>query len=227
LREKSRHLSRSIGAALGAAAVTLLVACGGGGDSNQFANEAAGEYPVEVLSAQFKPSQIISRTYDLRLKVRNSGEETVPALNATIDLPGQDSTLAFSTRAEQEGVAAPQRPVWVLEEGYPKLSGTVGRGGAETANRRTYNFRELPPGEVADMIWRVTAVKDGDFEIRWQIAAGLGLDTTAVDAAGEQPTGLLPVTINAEPRLTKIDENGNVVPLSPAEQRVAEAQENN
>lgn len=223
MREKSRHLSRSIGAALGAAAVTLLVACGGG-DSNQFSNEAAGEYPIEVLSAQFKPRQIISRTYDLKLKVRNSGDETIPAINATIDLPGQDSTLAFSTRAEQEGVAAPQRPVWVLEEGYPKLARTVGRGGAATANRRTFNFGELPPGEVADMIWRVTAVKGGDYRIRWQIAAGLGLDVTAVDAAGEQPTGALPVTINAEPRLTKIDEKGNVVPLSPAEQRAVESQ---
>jgi hypothetical protein len=115
----------------------------------------------------------------------------------------------------------------VLEEGYPKLAGTIGRGGTATSNRRTFNFGELPPGETADMVWRVTAVKNGDYRLRWQMSAGLGLDTSAVDASGNQPTGVLPVTITAKARLTEIDENGNVVPLDPAQQRALELQETN
>jgi hypothetical protein len=227
LREKSRHLSRAIGAALGVTLVaTALAACGGGGATeDQFANEPAGEYPVEVLSASFQPRQTVARTYDLRMEVLNTGERTIPAMNVTLDLPGLDSTLAFAYRAE--GVAQTQRPIWVLEEGYPKLAGTIGRGGTATSNRRTFNFGELPPGETADMVWRVTAVKNGDYRLRWQMSAGLGLDTSAVDASGNQPTGVLPVTITAKARLTEIDENGNVVPLDPAQQRALELQETN
>jgi hypothetical protein len=229
LREKSRHLSRVIGAALvSAVAAATLAACGGGGGTaDQFANEAPGEYPVEVIGSSFEPRQTIAETYDMRLRVRNSGDETIPAINTTIDLPGQTSTLAFAYRTEQEGVAQPQRPVWVLEEGYPKLAGTVGRGGTATSNRRTFNFGELPPGEVAEMVWRLTAVEPGDFRIRWQMSAGLGLDTSAVDAQGRQPTGILPVSISSKARLTEIDENGNVVPLDPAQQRALELQEAN
>jgi hypothetical protein len=205
----------------------VLASCGGSEAGGQFSNETAGEYPVEVVSAVFPRRQIVARTYDLRLDVRNSGDETIPAINTTIDLPGKDSVLAFAYRTDQEGVAAAQRPIWVLEEGYPKLAGTVGRGGTATSNRRTFNFGELAPGQTARMIWRLTAVKAGDFRIRWQISAGLGLDTTAVDAAGEQPTGLLPVSISGKALLTEIDEDGNVVPLDPAQQRALELQEEN
>jgi hypothetical protein len=215
--------------ALGLFAVaTAFASCGGGSEAGgQFSNEAAGEYPVRVLKASFPRRQTVAETYDLRLDVRNSGDQTIPALNATIDLPGKDSTLAFAYRTDQIGVAAAQRPIWVLEEGYPKLAGTIGRGGAGTSNRRTFNFGELAPGRTARMIWRVTAVKAGDFRIRWQLSAGLGLDTTAVDASGNQPTGVLPASIDGKARLTEIDENGNVVPLSPAQQRALELQEAN
>jgi hypothetical protein len=58
-------------------------------------------------------------------------------MSVTVNLPEEGSTLAFAYRDPQPGLASPQRPVWVLEEGYPKLAGTVGRGGAATANRRT------------------------------------------------------------------------------------------
>lgn len=210
------------------AATTLLASCGGGSEAgDQFSNEAGGEYPIRVLQTSFPKRQTVAETYDLRLNVRNSGDETVPALNATIDLPGQDSTLAFAYRTDQIGVAAAQRPIWVLEEGYPKLAGTVGRGGAGTSNKRTFNFGELAPGKTARMIWRVTAVKAGDYRIRWQLSAGLGLDSTAVDATGNQPTGVLSASIDGKARLTEIDEKGNVVPLDPAQQRALEMQETN
>ena len=220
---------RLFGAALLAIASTAAIAaCGGSGEvGDQFANEAPGEYPVAVVRAEFKPRQFVARTYDLKIAVRNTGDETVPALVATIDLPGKDSTLAFAARDPQPGLAQAQRPVWVMEAGYPKLAGTVGRGGAATANRRTFNFRELPPGETAEMVWRVTAVEPGFYRLEYQIDAGLGLDTSAVDAEGETPSGLLPVRITDRAVLTKVDKQGNVVPLTPQEQLDLKLQEAN
>lgn len=195
-----------------------IAGCGGGDEGGQFSNEAPGDYPVEVVSAEFKPRQFVARTYDLRISARNTGDETIPAMVATIDLPGRSSTLAFAARNPQPELAQPQRPIWVMELGYPKLAGTIGPGGAATANRRTFNFGELPPGETADMVWRVTAVEPGVYGLSYELSAGLGLDTKAVDASGGTPGGILPVRITDRAVLTKVDEEGNVVPLTPQEQ---------
>lgn len=225
LREPSKHLRVFGGAASFLVAAVLLAGCGGGAESDQFANEPAGEYPVEVLRAEFEPRQTIAETYDLVIAVRNTGEEAVPALSASIDLPGLGSTLAFAYRDPQAGLAQPQRPVWVLEEGYPKLAGTVGRGGTGTSNRRTFNFGELAPGKVAVMVWRVTAVRPGIYRLGYQIAAGLSGDAPAVDASGETPEGLFRVRISDVPILTEVDEQGNVVPLDPSQRLQLKIQE--
>jgi len=227
LREKSRHLSGILGIALSfAVAATILAGCGGGDDDGgQFANEPAGEYPVRIVSAEFPPDQTIAETYDMEISVENTGDETIPAITTSLSLPGMGSTLAFAYRDPQPGLAQPQRPIWVMEEGYPKLAGTVGRGGAGNANRRTFNFGELAPGETADMIWRVTAVRPGDYRVAFKIAAGLSGEANAVDAAGETPTGLLPARISARPIPTRINDQGKVVPLSPSEQLNLKMQE--
>jgi len=219
LRETSKHLGRILGGALSfAVAVTILAACGGGDDDGgQFANEPAGEYEVNVVNADFPDRQKVAETYDLELTVENTGDKTIPGLTTSISLPGLGSTLAFAYRDKQEGLANAQRPVWVLEEGYPKLADTPGRGGTGNANRRTFNFGELPAGETADMIWRVTAVRPGDYEVAFRIAAGVSGEATAIDAAGDDPTGVLPVAVDARPVLTRVDEQGNVVPLSASE----------
>jgi hypothetical protein len=228
VREQSRHPKRILGVLLGCVALAALISgCGGSkGPDYQFSGETAGEYPVEVVRAEFRPRQRVAETYDLVLGVRNAGDETIPAVNATIDLPGRDSVLAFAYRNEQEGLAQAQRPIWVLEEGYPKLAGTVGPGGTQTSNRRTFNFGELLPDETANMVWRVTAVRAGPYRVSWKLSAGLGLDIEAVDATtGSRPEGVFPVRISGKARLTEVDENGNVVPLSPARQRAVEQQE--
>ncbi|MGK2931689.1 MAG: hypothetical protein ACSLFD_02770 [Solirubrobacterales bacterium] len=196
----------------------ILAGCGGDDESGaQFANEPAGDYPVEVVSADFPARQTISETYDLELAVRNSGDETIPGMSVTIDLPGEGSTLAFNYRDQQAGLARTQRPIWVLEEGYPKLAGTIGRGGTATANPRTFNFGAVEAGDTAKMIWKVVAVEPGAHRLSYRVSAGLSNDTKALDAAGEAPEGSLPSFISAKPILTKIDENGKVVPLSPQE----------
>ncbi|MBK8294512.1 MAG: hypothetical protein IPK93_06955 [Solirubrobacterales bacterium] len=204
----------------------ILAGCGGGEEpGSQFANEPAGDYPVEVISADFAPRQTIAKTYDLKIAVRNSGDKTIPAMAVTINLPGEGSTLAFAYHDDQVGVAQPQRPVWVLEEGYPKLAGTIGRGGAGTSNRRTFNFGAVEAGDTARMIWRVVAVKPGARRLTYRVNAGLGGNAEALDASGEPATGVLPTFISARPVLTKIDENGKVVPLTQQERLHLESQE--
>ncbi|MGA7397236.1 MAG: hypothetical protein WBW62_07290 [Solirubrobacterales bacterium] len=218
MRETIKHLNRFLCGVLGLAVSAAVIAgCGGGEDSNQFADVPAGDYSVEVLNAEFPVKQVIARTYNLKLAVRNSGDETIPNIASTISLPDLGSTLAFAYRDPQKGLAQPQRPVWVLEEGFPKLAGTVGRGGAATSNRLTFAFGELPPGEVANMVWRVTAVRPGIYGLEYQLAAGLSGEANAVDAAGDTPVGLLPARISDRPILTQVDDKGNVVPLDKSE----------
>jgi hypothetical protein len=228
VQEKIRHLKRLLGLALIGAFVPLTIAgCGGSEAGDQFASEAPGEYPVKVVSAEFKPRQFVARTYDLVISARNTGDETIPAMVVTIDLPGETSTLAFAARNPQPELAQPQRPIWVMERNYPKLAGTTGSGGAATANRRTFNFGELPAGETANMVWRVTAVEPGNYRVSYRLSAGLGLDTSAVDASGGTPGGVLPVRITDRAVLTKVDEEGNVVPLTPQERLQLKLKEEN
>lgn len=225
----SRKLKIALSTALtGFAALAIFSGCGDEEIGAQFANEPAGEYPVEVVRASFEPRQTVSRTYDLTLSVKNTGDERIPAMSTVINLPGRDSTLAFAYADPQPGLAYDQRPVWVLEEGYPRRDGRVTprvNGGAGTSSSRTFNFGAVEPGEIAGMIWRVTAARPGSYKVSYAISAGLGGDAVAVDAGGEQPFGLLPARITALARLTRINDKGKVVPLSPAEQRSLKQQE--
>lgn len=207
------------------AAVVLGAGCAGDQEGGQFSNEQQGDYEVEVTRATFPAKQVVARTYEMRIDIENTGDEAVPAINVSVSLPGRDSTLAFAYRSEQPGLASSQRPAWVLEEGYPKLVGTTGRGGAQTSSRRTFQFGTLAPGETARTVWRVTAVQPGDFGLEWRIEAGLGLGVNAVDRSGETPTGLFEVKIGNRPRLTEIDDQGRIVPISPDEQRRLEIEE--
>lgn len=209
---------------MGALSAALFVSACGGDDGGQFANEPTGDFPVEIIDAEFKPLQTIAETYDLTIAVRNSGEETIPTINVVIDLPGLDSTLPFAYADQQEGLAMNQRPVWVLEEGWPKLADTTGRGGTTTASRMTFEFGELDAGDTANMVWRLTAVRPGNYLLRYQIGAGLGTDIRAVDANGNQPEGQLRARIDGVARLTEINEKGQVVTVSPSEQARVDSQ---
>ncbi|MDQ5894438.1 MAG: hypothetical protein QG596_699 [Actinomycetota bacterium] len=218
------RLILTLGILVGALSAALFVSACGGDDGGQFANEPTGDFPVEIIDAGLKPLQTVAETYDLTIAVRNSGEETIPAINTVIDLPGLDSNLPFAYADRQEGLAMNQRPVWVLEEGWPKLADTTGRGGTTVASRMTFEFGALEPGGTANMVWRLVAVRPGNYRLRYEIGAGLGTDTRAVDENGNQPVGELPVRISGVARLTEINEKGQIVPVSPAEQARVESQ---
>ena len=115
---------------------------------------------------------------------------------ATIDLPGPQLHPGLRRPNPQPELALPQRPIWVMEVGYPKLAGTIGPGGAATAQspdlqlRRTASRRDRRHGLAGH--GRANRASTG---LSYELSAGLGLDTKAVDASGGTPGGILPVRI--------------------------------
>lgn len=197
----------------------LLAACGGGGGEGQFSNEPAGDYPIEVVAAKFPARQRLDQNAYLKLGVRNKGEKTIPALAMTITIEGKEglgSAQPFAIRDPQPGLAIPDRPVWLLDAGYPKIAGVPGPGGAETANQKTFQFGELKPGDARITVWKLAPVKAGDYKLRYRVDAGLSPKTNAVLVSGGPPVGNFAVQITIKPEQTRVDSNGQVVPVKPA-----------
>lgn len=198
-----RRAGATIAAGIGA---LLLAACGGGGE-RQDANEPEADFPIEVTTAKFPNRQRLAETTDLRLGVENTGEETIPDLAVTIFVEDR-AQGSFSIRLDQPGLANPNRPVWVLEDKYPRLAGEPrppGSSPADTAATNTYAFGALDPGDTREMIWRVTPVRGGTYTVNYEIAAGLHGSAEAVTADGP-PSGKFVVTIATKaPRATVSD----------------------
>jgi hypothetical protein len=225
---------------VGAAAVGVS-ACGGG--ERQDADEPEGEFPVEIAAAEFPAKQRLAQASEFTLTVRNTGDETIPDLAVTVFTAadagteagagdeggtGTDDDLpvaqgAFSVLSQQAGLAIPSRPVWILEQGYPRAAGTEagrpppgelsGAGGAEAAQTNTFSFGPVEAGDSRDLVWLVTAVQPGTFTVHYRVAAGLQGKAVAVNADGGVPEGEFVVVISDVPPQTRVDENGNVVPI--------------
>ncbi len=197
----------------------FLAACGGGGES-QFSNEAAGTYRVEVVAAKFPARQQLDQNAYLRIGVRNRGEKTLPAMAVTITIAGREgieSAAPFSIRDPQPGLSIPDRPVWILADTYPRIAGVPGPGGAETSNDKTFNFGKLEPGDARIAVWKLGAVKAGDYKLRYRIEAGLSGEQKAVNAnGGGIPIGTFAARIIAKPQLTRINSKGEIVPVPAA-----------
>jgi hypothetical protein len=282
----------------------LIAGCGGG--ERQDEDEPEGEFPVEIVAAEFPAKQRLAETADLTLTVANVGEETIPDLAVTAftvadaeapeidaeeavgineddsaETEGGEETAtdseagaipedelgsavdqaleeelqeaetsedsdeesteegaeettsteqelpqaegAFSVLSDQPGLAIPSRPVWILEQGYPRIAGTeagappdgeiAGSGGAETAQTNTFSFGSLDPNETTEIVFRVTAVQDGTFTVHYRIAAGLQGKAVAVNEDGSVPEGEFVVRISDVPPQTRVDDAGNVVPI--------------
>lgn len=197
--------------------VAGLAACGGG--ERQDADEPSGEFPVEIVTSEFPTRQRLAETSFLRLAVSNSGDRTIPNLAITIFID-RAAIRPFSVRDPQEDLAAPDRPVWVLENDYPKLArpGTelteldgAPTAGAETANSKTFAFGPLGPGEDVDAVWKVTPVRPGDFTLRYRIDAGLTGKAKAITFDDSPPTGEFAVRISSVPPQTRVNDQGEVV----------------
>lgn len=208
-------------AALAACLLLGVAALGCGGDEpRQDENEPVGEFPVEVTTAKFPPNQRLADTVDLQLAIENTGDEAVPDLAITIWTGDEKADGSFNTRSEQEGLADPNRPVWILENDYPKVLepgvelselDQEPTAGAETAATNTYAFGSVAPGDTVHAVWRVTPVEGGTYTVHYEVAGGIDGNAKAVTADGSPVEGEFVATISTKPPRARVTDSGRVV----------------
>lgn len=211
-RRSRRH---ALAAGVAAGLLTASLAACGGSESSSDAGEAAGAYPVKIVTAEFPARQRLGETTLLRIGVRNSGRKALPALTMTISVGGEegrDSSLPFGYRDPAPGLAQPDRPVWALAADYPKANGSSERAGAETSSPKTFDFGPLKPGARTEAVWKLSAVKTGNYELFYGVDAGLGGTAKAETAPGTQAGGSFVTRITEVPPETVVTDSGEVVP---------------
>ena len=178
--------------------IAALAVAGCGGPPAQDADEPEGEFNVEVVEASFPTEQRLAQESQMRIVVRNAGDQAVPNVAVTIE-PIQDegapAALAFEEAAANPRLANPSRPVWILDAGPP--------GGA-TAYTNTWALGRLAPGASKRFVWNVTAVKAGPHAVRYTVAAGLDGKAKAILPGGERATGEFQVNIAGEPSQSRL-----------------------
>jgi hypothetical protein len=197
------------------AVAALLSACGGGSSADS--NEREGSYKVAVTAASFPTAQVLGQTSLLKLTVKNEGDHTVPGLAVTFTIAGQegtDSALAFAVREPQKELAMSDRPVWVLAQGYPQLEGANAPGGAATSNPKTFDFGPLKPGDSRAAVWKLSAVRQGKYTLRYSVDAGLGGKAKAETTNGVAPGGTFVADISAETPDTEVTDSGEIVEIT-------------
>jgi hypothetical protein len=201
------------------AVAALLAACGGEASSDS--NEKAGTYQVRVTKASFPGEQRLGQTSLLQLAVRNTGKKPLPTLTVTISIAGkagQASSLPFGISDPQSGLAQPDRPVWVLAQGYPKLGGSADPGGASSSNRKTFSLGALKPGATTEAAWKLSAVRAGRFTVLYDIDAGLSGGAKA-EANGVPAGGSFVAEITSALPDTEVTDDGEVVEKQVQRQR--------
>jgi hypothetical protein len=192
-------------------AALTLAACGS--EDPQDANEPEGEFPVEVITSEFPTKQRLAETSDLVLGVENTGDETVPELAFTVFTDDGTATGSFSILSDQPGLANPNRPVWVLENNYPRFLGSPppsGLSGGLRAQTNTFGFGPLEPGERREIVWRLTPVQAGIYTLSYIVEAGLDGNAKAVTSGGEEVKGEFIVEITDKPPRARVDNQGKV-----------------
>lgn len=208
--------ARAVRLAAIAALAAGVSACGDDAE-RQDADEPAGEFPVEVVAAKFPTEQRLAETKDLELELENAGSEDIPDLAVTIFTGDEPSSGSFSVRSDQPGLADPNRPVWILEPGYPKLVTPEVKdldeappGGAEAAQTNTFSFGGLAPGQSKDIVWRLTPIDAGTYTVHYELAAGLTGKAKAVTEDGSPVEGEFVVTITDKPPQARVNDAGEV-----------------
>jgi hypothetical protein len=191
------------------AGVAGLVALGGcGGGTRQDENEPEGNFPVEVVSATFPKKQKLAQTSELVITVRNSGQDTIPNIAATVQ--------GLNYRSTQPDLSDPERPRFALEGiqrqigGFPEAKDTS-PAGCDTAYVNTWACGPLRPGAETTLVWRVTAVKAGPYDVSWRLAAGLNGKAKAVATGGGAPTGSFSGNVSRATPKVRIANDGKTV----------------
>jgi hypothetical protein len=208
------------GRRIAAAVATLLItgglaACGGDDSTNrQDADEASGDFPVEVTRARFPTEQRLALTSDLVLGVKNVGDEALPQLAFTIETDDGDADGSFQTQIDDPAASNPSRPVWILENKYPRdIDAPVPKGvsGGLRAQTNTFGFGPLDPGDEKTIVWRLTAVEAGTYTLHYRVEAGLDGEARAVTRDGGEVKGEFVVTIDDKAPKAKVNGQGQVV----------------
>jgi len=199
-----------VGSAVLAMAV-LLAACG---ESSSDSNQKAGTYEVEVTSASFPSKQVVGQTSLLKIEATNSGEKTVPDLAVTVNIKGkygEAARIPFAVHDPQPGLANGDRPVWVLAATYPRLEGSSAPGGAETSAPKTFSFGEVKPGKSVEAVWKLSAVRPGNYTVDYEVNAGLSAETKATTKGGTAPGGTFVTDISTALPETEVNGAGEIV----------------
>jgi hypothetical protein len=169
----------------------FAVGCGGG--ERQDANEPSGSFAVAVAKASFPAKQTLAESSELKITVRNTDSKPLPDVAVTVD--------SFSAPSDQVGLADPQRPVWIVDEGPV---------GGETAFVNTWALGALAPGASRTFTWKVTAVQAGTQKVSYKVSPGLDGKAKAADPA--KVDGSFTVSISKKPAQATVDpETGAVI----------------
>jgi hypothetical protein len=215
-RQSRNARLRAIATGFAALAVAALLGACGGGDSASDANEPEGKFRLKVTEAAFPAEQVLGQTSLLKLGIRNTGDRTVPALNVSFTIAGkagENSPLPFGVNDPQPELAQGERPVWVLAATYPRLHGSSDPGGASTSSRKTFAFGPLKPGETTKAVWKLSAVRAGQFDLLYSVGAGLGGKAKAVTDGGVAPGGSFATEITDELPETEVTDSGEIVEI--------------
>jgi hypothetical protein len=220
--------------AIGFAVLALGVGVAGcGGGQRQDATGPSGNFPVQVTTAKFPNHQKLAESSYLVLAVKNAGSKTIPDLAVTINTiakgtPNLKSPAtstgsgqgSFNIRVDEPNLASHFRPVWVLEEHYPKLITNrfpldkieqAPTAGAEAAQTDTFQFGSVPAGDTRDIAWRVTPVRTGTYAVHYEVAADLTGKANAVTPDGSPVKGEFAATISAKPPNSCVTGSGKVI----------------
>ncbi len=187
----------------------LLAVAGCGSGERQDENEAEGSFPVEVVEAKFPEEQKLAKRSDLVVTVRNAGKETIPNIGMTVN--------GFDEDAGNPDLADQSRPVFALNgvqleiAGFPEAKDAAPRG-CDTAYVNTWACGPLKPNKEKTFRWSVTAVKAGEFNVEWRVAAGLDGKAKAVaPGGGPAPRGSFSGTISDEAPDVRVADDGKTI----------------
>lgn len=181
------------------ATLVALLAIGAGasgcGGERQDANETAGTFNVDVVSARFPLRQRLAKQEALVLRVRNADSRTIPDIAVTVD--------SFSRRDERQDLADPNRPVWIVDNSPV---------GGDTSYSNTWALGPLGPGRTRTFTWKVTPIQAGAHRVSFRVAAGLNGKAKAQLAGGRASEGSFAVKVSGKPSQARVDPStGRVV----------------
>jgi hypothetical protein len=126
------------------------------------------------------------------------------------------TVTGLNLRATQPGLADAERPRFAVNGvpreigGFPEAKDATPLG-CDTAYVNTWACGPLKPGREATLVWKVTAVKAGPYEVSWRVAAGLNGKAKAVATGGGAPTGSFSGSVSRAAPKVRIAADGKTV----------------